>query len=201
MSGDLLLNIRLYRLWVAFPFVSDHAPNLFQLENMTLPKAYPFKFNSQWLLDKYFNSLVHQRWLEPKYLQEEDSQRRSIRKVKDLKVISKIWAKESRARGILVMEKLEANIKELLQMIMDGSFNPMVESNLINLESERNKILKTHAELWRLKSRTLWVQSGDLNTQFFHQYANHRRISKHLWEIRDESVHVYKGQKEIMTEA
>jgi hypothetical protein len=142
---------------VAFPFVSDHAPILLQLENTTQPKAYPFKFNSQWLLDKEFNSLVHQLWLDLKYLQEEDKQRRVNRKLKDLKAITKIWAKRSRARDISDMEKLEANIKELMQKIADGTFNPVVESNLIKLESERNKILKTQEEHWRLKSRALWV--------------------------------------------
>jgi hypothetical protein len=60
VSEDLLLNINLYRSVVAFPFVSDHTPILLQLENTTKPKAYPFKFNPHWLLDKEYNSLVHQ---------------------------------------------------------------------------------------------------------------------------------------------
>jgi len=46
VSEGLLLNIKLYRSWVEFPFVLDHAPILLQLENTTQPKAYPFKFNS-----------------------------------------------------------------------------------------------------------------------------------------------------------
>jgi len=45
VSEDLLLNTNLYRSVVVFPFVSDHAPILLQLETTTHPKAYPFKFN------------------------------------------------------------------------------------------------------------------------------------------------------------
>jgi len=44
------------------------------------------------------------------------------------------------------------------------------------------------------------LQSGDLNTKFFHQYTNHRCINKHLWEIIDDFCHVHKGQEEIMKE-
>jgi hypothetical protein len=72
---------------------------------------------------------------------------------------------------------------------------------LINLESERNKFLKSQEDLWRLKSRAIWVQSGDKNTKFFHQFANHQRINKHLWEIKDDLGHLHKGQKSIVVEA
>jgi hypothetical protein len=44
-------------------------------------------------------------------------------------------------------------------------------------------------------------QSGDQNTKFFHQFANHRRNSKHIWEIRDDSGIIHKGQKAIVVEA
>jgi len=38
-----------------------------------------------------------------------------IRKLKELKVITKNWAKESRAQDVFVLEKLEDNIKDILQ--------------------------------------------------------------------------------------
>jgi len=60
MSADLLLNFNLYHSVVVFPFVSDHTPILLQLDSSTQPKTYPFNFNPHWLLDKEFNSLVHQ---------------------------------------------------------------------------------------------------------------------------------------------
>jgi hypothetical protein len=62
VSEDLLLSVGMYRSWVEYPFVSDHALVLLQLENTPLFKAHPFKFNAQWLLDKVYNSLVHKIW-------------------------------------------------------------------------------------------------------------------------------------------
>ena len=46
VSEDILLSVGLYRSWVEYPFVLDHAHVILQLENTPLFKAYPFKFNS-----------------------------------------------------------------------------------------------------------------------------------------------------------
>jgi hypothetical protein len=75
------------------------------------------------------------------------------------------------------------------------------ETLLIRLETERNKILKSQEDRWRLKSRALWVQGCDKNTKFFHEFANQRRSSKHLWAIKDDSGHLHTGQTVITKEA
>jgi len=49
ISEDLFHNVTLYKTWVEFPYVSDHALIILQLENSSLPKSYNFKFHSQWL--------------------------------------------------------------------------------------------------------------------------------------------------------
>jgi len=51
ISEELLTSVGIYRSWVKYPFVSDHALVLLQLEISPLFKAYPFKLNSQWMLD------------------------------------------------------------------------------------------------------------------------------------------------------
>jgi hypothetical protein len=55
ISEDLLMEVKLHRTWVEYPFVSDHAPILLQLEESIIHRAYPFKFHAQWLLEKDFN--------------------------------------------------------------------------------------------------------------------------------------------------
>jgi hypothetical protein len=74
LSEDILASVGLYRSWVEYPFVSDHAPVLLQLEITPLFKAYPFKFNSQWLSEKEFNCIVHSVWNDQKFLKEEGKQ-------------------------------------------------------------------------------------------------------------------------------
>jgi hypothetical protein len=67
---DLLVSVGIYRSWVEYPFISDHAPIILQLELPPLFKAYPFKLNPLWILDRSFSELVHKLWNDPKYLGE-----------------------------------------------------------------------------------------------------------------------------------
>jgi hypothetical protein len=137
-------------------------------------------------------------WNDPKYLQEEDIQCRFTWKLKDLKVMTKVWAKAMSERIVRELENLEHSIKNLLNQLPDGSISNWVEKDFIDLESKRNKLLIDREEHWRIKSRAIWIKSRDLNTNFFHQFDNQRRINKHLWEIKDDSGEVYKGQKKII---
>jgi len=58
VSEDILTDVSIYRSSVEFPFISDHAPILLQLELSLTYKIYPFKFNAQWLNDKEFADIV-----------------------------------------------------------------------------------------------------------------------------------------------
>lgn len=49
---------------------------------------------------------------------------------------------------------------------------------LHRLEERRNKLLKEKEETWRLKSRAIWLESGDENTKFFQSFAKGRRCAK-----------------------
>jgi hypothetical protein len=62
------------------------------------------------------------------------------------------------------------------------------------LEVEPDKILQAEEEKWRLRSRALWLKSGDKNTKFFHKFASFRRNKNHIWEIRDEIGDLHVGQ-------
>jgi hypothetical protein len=201
VSEDLLLEVRLYRTWVEYPYVSDHAPIIFQMENTIIQKAFPFKFHAQWLAEKEFNDMVIKLWKDQKYLQEGDCQGRFVWKLKDLKAITKRWAREKKARDTTALENLEGNIKYFLQKLSEGNSLAGGGVKIIRLESERNKHLKSQEDLWRIQSRAIWVQSGDQNNKFFHQFANHRRNNKFIWEIFDNSGTIYKGQKAIAEEA
>jgi len=74
----LLASFGLSRSWVEYPFISDHAPILIQLENAPLYKVYPFKFNSIWLQEADFVKLVHLLWKDPHFLKEGNIQLRLI---------------------------------------------------------------------------------------------------------------------------
>ena len=48
----------------------------------------------------------------------------------------------------------------------------------------RNNILKRKEETSFQKSRLKWIESGDRNTKYYHQFANHRRIHNHIWDLQ-----------------
>jgi len=52
-----------------------------------------------------------------------------------------------------------------------------------------------------LKSRALWIDCGDNNTRFFHNFANHRRVSNAIWDILDTNGEVVNSQQELSIEA
>jgi hypothetical protein len=65
----------------------------------------------------------------------------------------------------------------------------------------RNKFLLSEEELWRQRSRAIWIKSGDQNTKYFHHFASSRRNRKHIWEILDENGQTHFRQDAIKKEA
>jgi hypothetical protein len=93
--------------------------------------------------------------------------------------------------------ELEKEISFRLQNQTVGIYNNFGEQSLKLLEQERSKILIENEEQWRQRSRAIWLQSGDLNTRFFHSYASFRRNRKYLWELKDEEGQTHSGQENL----
>ena len=85
--------------------------------------------------------------------------------------MTKSWAKAMSERTMRDLEHLEYIIKNHLNRISEGSFSWLVKTDFIELETKRNKLLIDQEEHWRIKSRAIWIKSGDLNTKKIHQFA------------------------------
>ena len=81
------------------------------------------------------------------------------------------------------MISLESNIRYLIGQLTGDPCNQVEVSFLRQSELDRNTILLSEEELWHIRSRALWLSSGDNNTKYFHKIANHNRIRKHIWEF------------------
>ena len=53
------------------------------------------------------------------------------------------------------------------------------------MESKRRQILKEREEIWGLKSKPSWLESGDENTKFFQTFAKSREMKDTIWELED----------------
>lgn len=56
---------------------------------------------------------------------------------------------------------------------------------LVLQEKRCREILKEREDLWRLKSRAIWLSSSDDNTKFFHAYAKGRKAQNIVWQLQD----------------
>lgn len=64
------------------------------------------------------------------------------------------------------------------------------------MEKRRQDLLAQREEEWRLKSRVIWLKSGDENTKFFQAYAKGQKAANTIWEMKDrqgEMVSSFKG--------
>jgi hypothetical protein len=59
VADGLLASTGLSSSWVEFPFFSDHALVLLQLQLTEQPRSSPFKFNHSWLTSTDYIDLVH----------------------------------------------------------------------------------------------------------------------------------------------
>ena len=69
---------------------------------------------------------------------------------------------------------------------------------MIELESQKRKILLDRENEARQKSRATWILCGDDNTPFFHKYANHRKNVNSIWNIRDDGGNLVEGFEAIV---
>ena len=58
ISKDFLASTDIYQSWVEYPYISDYAPILLQLDLPTTHLFYTFKMNPFWTHDLSFYNLV-----------------------------------------------------------------------------------------------------------------------------------------------
>eukprot|EP01018_Ginkgo_biloba_P028285 Gb_00400 [translate_table: standard] len=67
-----------------------------------------------------------------------------------------------------------------------GIFQDEVKSRLLTPEKKKTKLLEWREVEWILKCRALWIEKGDENTIFFHNYAKYRKRVNSIWEMQKE---------------
>jgi len=127
---DILASMGVYRAWVEFPYISDHVPIVLQLDSTLTFKSFPFKFNPLWLKENLFVEFVQKIWRDPKFLVENGRQRRLVWKLKELKILTRVWQKEVRYHKSSRLLELEEEISFRLQNQTAGIFNNFGEQSL-----------------------------------------------------------------------
>ena len=82
-----------------------------------------------------------------------------------------------------------------------GNFSYHIQRHLFEMEGKGMHLLLMEEERWILKSQVIWLEHGNLNIKFFHQYANDRRVQYSIWEIKRDDGVMVRDYEEIEAKA
>jgi hypothetical protein len=140
VTADLLTSIGQASSWVEFPYISDHAPVLLQLNLSELPIPSPFKFNHSWLSRADYVELVKETWTDPLLNSDINPQTRLVWKLKVLKHKTKHWFHLKQIEDQGRMLTLEAEISKLTHRYNNTSWTVEESDMLKRLEVNRDSI-------------------------------------------------------------
>lgn len=154
------------RQWVGSGGCSNHSPIFLEIEDANLKPGSPFKFNATWLSEQDFHVLVKDCWTH--YSRELGLPSTIVIShiLTHLKGKTISWIKAKLKRDKEELVRIETELKHLKSLGLNNYASLQSKDHLINLEKERIRLLRRTEETWHLKSRALWLKSGDENTNF-----------------------------------
>ena len=160
--------------------IYNHYHVCLEWDSQSSSHLYPFNFNRAWLSDKYFSSLVTSSWLADSPLLSCDHMAILTYKLKRLKIAVKSWEKEQYFIRNRELIGIDLQIQALLSLQTFGILSISNSLQLSALKTKKDSLLAHEVLTWKLKSRVLWINEGDANTKFFHNFSSTRRNSKDI---------------------
>jgi len=163
--------------------ISDHSPIYLEILGPHSKPKSPFKSNHVWLQDLGYIKLVTDYCKSNPISGHRSLAKGFCHNISHLKQLSITWAKEKVQRDDHILSKIEPKPNDLMDDHNKGFTIVNEKSHLIELEKQKDKILKEREESCRLKSRAIWLLAGDDNTKFFQNYAKGRKVSNTIWNL------------------
>eukprot|EP00253_Pinus_taeda_P023209 PITA_23209 len=146
------------------------------------PKA-PIKFNHGWLQDPAYNKLVKDFWAQNPIYRADTLAKGFCMNLSQLKHSTIEWARQKNKQDNIALAQIEVDILSLIDERGLGFNSAEDKAPLVELEFQKQKILKEQEESIRLKSKATWLKAGDENTRFFHSYAKGRKVKNTIWSL------------------
>ena len=112
-------------------------------------------------------------------------------------MVLKEWAKTQYREPNHIKTKTKGNLDEIHSKIEAHGTNQECLSQEKDLYWQLYHTNRAEEEKWRIKSRILWLQSGDKNTTFFHKHATVIKAKNSIASIIDTDGHPQAYQQKI----
>lgn len=99
-----------------------------------------------------------------------------------------------------IFGNLNKQIKEKLSRLQCLENRNSLHKDAINIQTLRkeiNELLEHESAMWKQRAKSIWYQSGDRNTRFFHTIASQRRRKNRIIGLKDNNG-VWQGSDEDM---
>jgi hypothetical protein len=191
LDGNLLSNQCKYRSWTINSTISDHNPICLQIDFSHRKDSAPFKFNSSWLSEPDFISLIRSTWISMDKWTDSSPTVLLCDKLKNLKKVVVQWQSDKKQQLHSDLLHIDFKMSELFAKCPSQVFKQDELNILKALKLRKDNILAIEESTWRLRSQALWLNKGDKNTRFFHKFATQRRNQNTIWDIKMKMVMLY----------
>jgi len=104
-----------------------------------------------------------------------------IHNLVELNKMSKSWAHNKRTQDDHSLRQIESELT-VFENEQGGLYSlDEHKERVTSLYTMRGKILKDREEVWRLRSRAIWMKDGDANAKFYHKFSNGRKAINTIW--------------------
>jgi len=107
------------------------------------------------------------------------------KKLKNVQKSLRFWAKSHYKEPEKEKHELKFQIVELQCAIEQKEYHQNEKIQEEELYNKLSRIKRREEEKWRIKSRQIWLESGEKNTSFFHKQATARQVRNTITAIVD----------------
>jgi hypothetical protein len=168
---------------------SDHRPILLSMDEENMPDEKGpaiLRFEARWLKEKNFMEIVEGAWVSTGPLGQNSS---LVGRLAQIHEKLHKWDKYVLRRNKNVLRqtqrKLEAIVRE------DLTADNIARQKELSQEIEN--LLELEEMHWAQRSRINWLQYGDKNTSYFHNFASMRREKNRIKKLKDDNGNWLEG--------
>eukprot|EP01018_Ginkgo_biloba_P027293 Gb_33895 [translate_table: standard] len=117
--------------------------------------------------------------------------------LKRLKLVVIKWVAQKKLKDEQDLVIIENQLEDWYRVCLVNFPDEDIKEGVSLLEKRKRKLLEEEKSVWRLKIKALWKAKGNDNTQFFHNFANHRKNVNIIWKDANKEGAVVSGFEDL----